>query len=181
MKSHDPLEGTFPLSPMAVFIMALIRNAGAKTLYELKKLGALSYGGIRPTLKGLQEHGYLSKGVSKGDLGKKELAATSAGLKAFEETWRWSLGEAVRSDLDTVLRLAWVARTMGEEETARTFLRSAADHRRKELERLSDRSLGSLPGMSYRRLRAVAACHQSQGEANLLEKFSHSFDDYFTT
>jgi DNA-binding PadR family transcriptional regulator len=168
------------LSPMAVFIMALITKAGAQTLYQLKKLGALSYGGIRPTLEGLHEDGYLSKAASEGDLGKKQLAVTSAGLKAFEETWRWNLGEATRGDVDTILRLAWVAQTMGEEETATTFLRSAADFRRKELERLSDKKVGSTPGMSYRRLRAVAARHQNQSEADLLEKLSHNFDECFT-
>ena len=180
MTSREPVEDSLPLSPMAVFIMALITKAGAKTLYQLKTLGALSYGGIRPTLQGLQEHGYLSKAASEGDLGKKALAATSAGLKAFEETWRWSLGEAVRGDVDTILRLAWVAHTMGEKDMARTFLGSAADFRRKELETLSDKSIGSTPAMSYRRLRTVAARHQSQGEADLLEKFSHSLDEYFT-
>ena len=180
MEYQELAEDTLILSPMAVFIMALIIKAGAQTLYQLKKLGALSYGGIRPTLKRLQEHGYLSKAASEGDLGRKELAASSAGVKAFEETWRWSLGEAVRADVDTILRLAWVARTMGEEETARTFLRSAADRRRKELETLSDKSIGSTTAMSYRRLRAVAARHQSQGEADLLEKFSHSLNEYFT-
>src|SRR5579863_376553 len=122
----DPAK---PMPPMALFILALFARGGGRTVYDLKKMGQLSYGGIRPVLKSLQDHQYISKSIAQGERGKNELIVTPAGLSALNRDWTWALRQGAGHDLETVLRLAWVARLMADEAAEKHFLHKAAETR----------------------------------------------------
>jgi len=133
-EKHD--NGAQPIPVMQLFILALVSLAGAHTLYQVKRWGGLTYGGIRPSLSALEAEGLLLRSSPKGPLGKKNLYVSSKGRSVLKERWSWGLKLAADEDLETVLRMAWVAQLM-DEAAAQDFLRDATEQQNRRQETLA--------------------------------------------
>ena len=111
------------LSPMAYFILALFATGEIRSIYELKRETGLSLGGIRPVLERLESAGYLSRAEAGGERQRKEIRITRDGRTALAR-WTWGLDHALTSDLDSILRMAWVA-FVNDRQLACRFLHEA--------------------------------------------------------
>jgi DNA-binding PadR family transcriptional regulator len=114
-----------PLKPMQLFVLAMIAKGGVKTVYEMKRDAGLSQGGTRNSLEWLQQNDYIKRSDPVGELQKKEFAVTSKGLQVLQRQWQWGLNEFVTWDVETVLRIVWVALQM-DRSSALQLLTSSA-------------------------------------------------------
>jgi DNA-binding PadR family transcriptional regulator len=116
-------------SSLEVFILVLI-SQGLTTTYALQ---SLSLGASVPALKRLQDAGLVSKKI----VGRRhEFSLTRLGKVAMSD---WKIGKArFPTDLDDVLRTAFLAGLMRDRSGATNILHQAAKARRRAAEERSE-------------------------------------------
>ena len=154
---------------LELFILALVqRNVG--TPYELRNKTGVSLGSATPVLVRLEKEG-LIKGSEPGSRRSRKFSLTAKGAKALEQEWAEHL-ETRPTDVDSILRIAFLGWLHGAEDKTAKFMATAADGLRgwagslqAEAERLAA-TLGVEPdGDAYKWLRACYEARKAEADA----------------
>jgi DNA-binding PadR family transcriptional regulator len=134
-----------PLTILELFILALVKS-GIQTGYELQTKANVSLGSSLPALQKLRTAKLLiaTKGASRGAV---IYSITSAGQSELESQWK-SLLEEQPKDLDSILRIATVARLMESPQDAIEFLKTSVERLKRQARVLRKKSKSSLKKQS---------------------------------
>lgn len=163
-----------PLTAMQLFVLAMLAYGGAHSVYDLKRLARLTQGGVRPTLELLESRKFIQRSRSQGDLQKRDIHVTDAGMHALDHRWSWDLNRVLQQDMDSLLRLAWVALTVNR-AAAVEFLRDAVAIRQKMASDLRSEFEETSPDLSscsgtYRWMKGLAEVERVSSEADALRQ-----------
>jgi DNA-binding PadR family transcriptional regulator len=155
-------------SSLELLILALLKQ-GMSTTYDLLKAD-LSLGATVPALKRLA----AAKLVTRKEVGRRiEFSVTREGEKALAS---WTAPTRASTDMDDLLRSAFLAWTAGGKNDAAVLLRQAVRARGRWAEELRDQIAGvelplaTKPGAdSYRWLRTVAEAERAAADVRALE------------
>lgn len=114
-------------STLDVFVLALVAE-GTDTLYALKREAGLSVGATTPAIRRLTSVGLLERAAADSARGRQRLAITEKGrrrVKAQSAALIRAGIEQVPKDLESIVRLAVLARTTGNRAMVVPFLRAA--------------------------------------------------------
>jgi DNA-binding MarR family transcriptional regulator len=163
-----------PLTAMQLFVLAMLVYGGANSVYDLKRLARLTQGGVRPILELLESRKFIQRSRSQGDLQKRDIHVTDAGMYALDHRWSWDLNRVLQQDMDSLLRLAWVALTVNR-AAAVEFLRDAVAIRQKMASSLRSQ-LEDVPpeskdlSLTYRWMKGIAEMERVSSEADALRQ-----------
>ena len=128
-------------SNLELFVLAMIQQ-GLETPYDFRMKAGLSLGSTVPVLSRLEADG-LIKGSEPGLRRSRKYSISGKGVKALTAEWVNHLRDRP-TDIDSALRIAYLAWRFDGQETAAKFLREAGESfrglsssRRAEAERLS--------------------------------------------
>jgi DNA-binding PadR family transcriptional regulator len=167
-------EEDVQLSPMEVFLLAMVDAGGLRTLSDLLLSAGLSTGGVAPALRRLQKAGFLERDEKPKER-KKQYSPTLAGVSQIAEDWELALDPDLR-EVESVLRSAWVAWLHAPQE-ARSFLMKAAVRRHQLAEKQEHKALKLKPSENnlvetYKWMRALTTANRLRGEAEGLRKLA---------
>jgi len=156
-------------SNLELFVLAMIRQ-GLETPYDFRMKAGLSLGSTVPVLGRLEADG-LIKGSAPGLRRSRKYSITGKGAKTLTTEWVHHLRDRP-TDIDSVLRIAYLAWSFDGQEVTAKFLRESGDSfrglsssRRAEAERLS-RSLTASPDVeSFLWLRTSGEAMRFEAEA----------------
>ena len=150
--------------------MAAIARAGLNSLYTLRKTAGLQPGSLSKVIKRLIEAGLLvrSEGTKRG---RRTMTLTAEGYRFLEQNWAQSLDSS--REMESILRGATVALSMGAPEPAVHFLlRSASERDRRTAGQQSQSfSSESSPMDVLAAIRAEYEGRRRKMEAGLLREF----------
>ncbi|MDT8067257.1 MAG: PadR family transcriptional regulator [Terriglobia bacterium] len=109
---------------LELYILSLVRN-GVATPYELNSRAGLSLGSTVPALARLESES-LIKGSEPQSRNSRRYLLTSKGLRLLQREWREQLTEET-TDLDSILRITYLARQYGTSEAAAEYLSKAGN------------------------------------------------------
>jgi DNA-binding PadR family transcriptional regulator len=109
---------------LELFILAMVQQ-GLATPYELKTKAGLSLGSTVPALSRLEKSG-LVKASEEGARRSRKFTITAKGAKTLAQCWEGQLAED-HTDLDSILRVAFLAWHHGDAKTCQEFLKRSAD------------------------------------------------------
>jgi DNA-binding PadR family transcriptional regulator len=108
-----------------LFVLALV-GSGISTPYQLQKAASLSQGATIPALQRLLEAGFVRQG-RPGLRGRTDYKVTPAGKRALKSGWRTLVEEGPSGDLDSDLRVALLALSVGaDRRVAAEFLKQSS-------------------------------------------------------
>jgi DNA-binding PadR family transcriptional regulator len=168
------------LSDVEFLILALVQN-GLRSAYDLKKRAGISVGTSVPVLARLHGAGLLDQSDVDQRNARRYLT-TTAGAQTLTAAWRTFLNSRP-ADVDSIIRIGYLAWTLGNDHEASAFLQQAATtlHARAatmkaEASELFNGVQHELHGNAYRWLRTccdVARLHASAEEiAHLADQIS---------
>jgi DNA-binding PadR family transcriptional regulator len=164
-------------SSLELLILALLKQ-GLTTTYDLQTEAGLSLGATVPALKRLA----AAKLVTRKEVGRRlEFSITREGEKTLAS---WAAPQRPPSDMDDLLRSAYLAWMIGDGKTeAATLLRQGIRARGRWAEELQDQlagvdlPLGATPGPdSYRWLRTVAEAERAAADVKALESLAKALE-----
>lgn len=133
---------------LELFVLAMVRQ-GLATPYDLKTKAGLSLGSTVPALARLEKDA-LIKASEEGVRRSRKFSITAKGSKKLAQEWVGHL-TTDQVDLDSILRVGFLAWQFGDAKTCQDFLKRSADGLRgwavslhAESERLAGR-LGTEP------------------------------------
>ncbi len=133
---------------LELFVLAMVQ-LGLQTPYDLKTKAGLSLGSTVPALARLEKDGLL-KASEEGARRSRKFSITTKGSKKLAQEWSEHLATE-HTDLDSILRVAYLAWQHGGAKACQEFLKRSADglkgwagSLRAESERLSGK-LGTDP------------------------------------
>ena len=106
-----------------LFILALVQRDCA-TPYDMKAKAGISVGSSAPVLQRLEKAG-LIKGSVAGVRDKRQFAITKSGVIALKKGWR-NLLSTRPTDPDAVLRITYLAWTLGRQKHVSEFIEASA-------------------------------------------------------
>lgn len=113
-------------SSLELLLLSLVRE-GLGNAYELKTRADISLGSAVPALARLESDGLLlAFEQARGGL---RYTTTAAGDQALDDGWVEQL-ESTSSDIDSILRIAYLAWRQGNPQAAASYLDSAAERLR---------------------------------------------------
>jgi DNA-binding PadR family transcriptional regulator len=112
---------------LELFILAMVQQ-GLTTPYELKTRASLSLGSTVPALFRLEKSG-LVKASEAGARRSRNFSITAKGTKALVPGWKEQLTEE-HTDLDSILRVAYLAWQHGDARACQEFMKRSADELR---------------------------------------------------
>jgi DNA-binding MarR family transcriptional regulator len=156
------------LTPMELFVLTMLGCGRISSIYEFKSRLLLSQGAIQPTLRRLQDLGFIAKSGPAGTLHRKQLALTDAGRDALTTKWTWGLGQALEADAESVLRVAWSAAQL-DTGAAQQFLADAVEKKRQQSQTKMDEVKNFDPSIDdpdspYRQMRKLNQAEQLDAE-----------------
>jgi DNA-binding MarR family transcriptional regulator len=162
----------FP-SSQELFLMAMIRNGPAASVYDLREQGGINPGAIAHALKRLERRGAIER-PPEGYRRKRPLRVTPAGIDILENQWKSLLAEPVE-DMYALTRLAGLTMLMGFRKMPARLVAQAD-----RLERSADNpgspqldSEGSIPNIEfYRWMKQNARFHEVRAMAAALRDFA---------
>ena len=107
-----------------LFILALVQS-GCATPYDLKARAGISIGSSAPVLERLAKGGLLEK-ANPGVRDRSEFSITKKGEKRVESDWQ-DLLAGRPTDADAILRIAYLAWTLGRGDLLKKFIDTAAE------------------------------------------------------
>jgi DNA-binding PadR family transcriptional regulator len=116
------------IGAMETFVLALISEGEVQTLYDLQRKARLSSGAALPALRRLEALKLIRAKSEKGSR-KRSFLLTAEGRDVLRKGWPSFLQE-IPSDVEGILRRAWIAALMGDRSFAAEYLHKAA--RRKQ-------------------------------------------------
>ncbi len=108
---------------LELFVLAMVRH-GLETPYDLKTKAGLSLGSTVPALARLEKDG-LVKASEKGARGSRKFSVTARGAKVLAQEWPGQL-TSDQTDLDSILRVAYLAWQHGNAKACQEFLKRSA-------------------------------------------------------
>ena len=161
---------------LELFVLAMVQQ-GLATPYELKTKAGLSLGSTVPVLARLEKDSLVE--VSEmGARRSRKFSITKQGAKALKEGWKEQLAEE-HSDLDAILRAAFLAWLHGDTESCQEFMeRSAAGLHgwagslRAEADRLAAKLRETPDGDAFVWLRRYCEAARAETDAGALVKLS---------
>ena len=109
---------------LELFVLAMVQQ-GLATPYELKTKAGLSLGSTVPALARLEKDGHL-KASAAGARRSRKFSITAKGTKALAQGWPEQLA-ARHTDLDSILRVAYLAWVHGDSKACQEFMKRSAD------------------------------------------------------
>jgi DNA-binding PadR family transcriptional regulator len=109
---------------LELFILAMVQ-LGLATPYELKTKAGLSLGSTVPALARLLEDG-LVKASEEGARKSRKFSITTKGSKKLAREWAGHLATD-QTDLDSILRIAYLAWLHGDMKACQEFMKRSAD------------------------------------------------------
>jgi DNA-binding PadR family transcriptional regulator len=109
---------------LELFILAMVQQ-GLATPYELKTKAGLSLGSTVPALSRLEKSG-LVKASEEGARRSRKFTITAKGSKTLAKCWEEQLA-GDHTDLDSILRVAFLAWQHGDAKACQEFLKQTAD------------------------------------------------------
>jgi DNA-binding PadR family transcriptional regulator len=163
-------------SNLELFVLALVQG-GHSTAYELKTRAGLSLGSTVPVLARLQEDALL-KASDPGLRRSRKYSITTKGIKVLTQGWTEQLATHP-NDVDSILRIAYLAWLNGEHQACAKFLERSAESlrgwstsHRAEADRLSA-SIGEKPdGDAFMWLRTYCEAARAATDATALVELS---------
>ncbi|HYD16530.1 MAG TPA: hypothetical protein VEB03_00840 [Candidatus Nanoarchaeia archaeon] len=163
-------------SSLELLILTLLKQ-GLSTTYDLQTEAGLSLGATVPALKRLA----AAKLVTRKDAGRRiEFSVTREGEKALAS---WTAPTRPSTDMDDLLRSAYLAWMAGGKNDAAALLRQAIRARSRWAEELRDQIAGvelpltTKPGSdSYRWLRTVAEAERADADVKALESLAKALE-----
>jgi DNA-binding MarR family transcriptional regulator len=159
---------------MEFFILALIHRVGLTSIYEFQQRAGLQPGGIRPALARLEQRNLINRSESAARR-RRDFALTSDGLALLHGAWQQCLND--HTELEAVLRAAFVAVLMGGVDQAIAYLfslattrRATADEKAAEAERFK-KTQGD-PLSAYTWMRAATESHRRSAESDAFLQLS---------
>lgn len=152
---------------MEYFVLALIGRADLTTLYAFRQRAGLEPGAVRSALKNLGAEHLIERG-EEGRRRRRDLALTEEGRRFLAATWTAGMREY--ADSEAVMRMATVARLMGDSSAATKYLeRMAGTYRSKAVEaRMRAESLNhsqSDPLSAYGWMRVLSEAHRRDADS----------------
>lgn len=96
---------------LELFLLAMI-DKGVNSPYTLMEVAALSPGATIPALSRLENAGWVKKGEEQARR-RSEYSVTRTGRRHLEERWRSVFSSDPTGEMETLLRIATLARLMG--------------------------------------------------------------------
>jgi DNA-binding MarR family transcriptional regulator len=170
MESRTALSNQEP-SVMEFFILALIHRVGLTSLYAFQQRAGLQPGGIRPALDRLEQRKLIKRSASSVRQ-RRDFALTSEGSALLHGAWQQCLDD--HTELEAVLRAAFVAVLMGGVEQAIAYLfslamtrRATADEKATEAERMKKTQKDPLSTYTWMRAVTESRRRSAEGDAFL--------------
>jgi DNA-binding PadR family transcriptional regulator len=165
MTSHD----------LDLLVLGLVQ-AGLATTYDLKSKAGLSVGSTAPVLARLEDSG-LIEAPKPGVRDSRRFAITKNGKKHLAG-WEELLNRRP-SDIDEIIRIAYLAWSLGSPDVSSSFLENAARSmgdlattRRAEANQLQRGIADPIGGQAYRWLRIEAEEARLRGQAEVLKRLA---------
>jgi DNA-binding PadR family transcriptional regulator len=111
-------------SNLELFVLAMIQQ-GLGTPYDFKMKAGLSLGSVVPALARLEQD-ELIEGSEPGRRKSRRYITTPAGDRALSREWESNLNGRV-NDLDSILRIAYLAWLNGKTREGAEFMEKSAD------------------------------------------------------
>jgi DNA-binding PadR family transcriptional regulator len=161
---------------LELFVLAMVRQ-GLATPYELKTKAGLSLGSTVPVLARLKEDA-LVKASEEGARRSRKFSTTAKGTKAPTQGWAEQLATE-HTDLDSILRVAYLAWLHGDKTACQEFMKRSADglhgwvgSLRAEADRLAARAGESPDGDTFVWLRTYCEAARAETDAASLVELS---------
>lgn len=159
-------------SDLELFVLALVQQ-GLATKYDLREKAGISLGSTSPVLDRLETDGFI-KASEEGARRSRRFSITTKGANLLKQGWASYLHERP-NDIDSVLRIAYLAWMNGDTRACVEFmkksaqaLRGSASSREAEADRL-ELMIGETPdGDAFRWLRTRSDAARRQAEADTL-------------
>lgn len=160
---------------LELLVLVLVAR-GLATPYDLNSKAGLSVAATIPVLKRLKSAGLVIS--QKGPRRSQRFTITSSGGRALR-TELPRVGREIPSDIESVLRIAYILWITSKKGAMEEFLRRAATDRRRlagerrtEAEQLQGESYPPDHGFGHRRIKAVVAAAQLDAEGEALERLT---------
>lgn len=168
-------------SDLELFVLALVKQ-GLTTKYELRERAGMSLGSTSPVLDRLREEGLITAS-EEGARGSVRFSVTAKGANVLKQQVASLLSSRPR-DIDSILRITYLAWLNGDTEDLANFMNKSADalhglaeSRRAEAGRLNH-ALGETPdGDAFRWLRTHCEAARVQAEADALLDLSSQMSE----
>jgi DNA-binding PadR family transcriptional regulator len=161
---------------LELFVLAMVRH-GLETPYDLKTKAGLSLGSTVPALARLEKDG-LVKASEEGARRSRKFSITAKGAKVLAQEWPRHLTSDL-TDLDSILRVAFLAWMHGDGKACQEFLkRSAGSLRgwagslRAESERLSSKVASAADGTAFVWMNKRCEASRAEADAAALTELS---------
>jgi DNA-binding MarR family transcriptional regulator len=158
-----------------LFVLAMVQS-GLGTTYDLKSKAGLSVGSTSPILARLEQAGLLEAPKAERDRGVRRFSISKEGKKHLAAGWK-ELLQRRPTDIDEILRITYIAWTMGSADVASRFIETAAAGlqdlavtRRAEANQLLRGLTGPLGGQAFRWLRTGADAARIEAQAEALKQ-----------
>ena len=161
---------------LELFVLAMVQQ-GLATPYELKTKAGLSLGSTIPVLARLEKED-LVEASEKGPRRSRKFTITREGKTALARGWEEQL-TAEHSDLDAILRVAFLAWVRGDVKACQEFMQRSADglrgwagSLRAEADRLAAKLGESPDGDTFVWLRTHCEAARTKTDAAALDALS---------
>ena len=161
---------------LELFVLAMVQQ-GLATPYELKTKAGLSLGSTVPVLARLEEDS-LVEASEAGARRSRKFTITREGKKALAQGWEEQLARE-HTDLDSILRVAFLAWVHGDIKACQEFMQRSADglrgwagSLRAEADRLAAKLGESPDGDTFVWLRAYCEAARGKTDAAALDSLS---------
>jgi DNA-binding PadR family transcriptional regulator len=173
---------TDTILPLDMFLLGLVK-AQLITPYDWQSRARISLGASLPAVKRLLHAGLLKK-AAKGARDRHEFALTNEGAEVLKNLKRYvdDAADSSASDVESVLRLACMARLHDQGQAAKRLLRQASQKHRDRAREARKRMRSTSPfssrlGGLYSIVLARCEARQEAAIADELEALSHRWDD----
>lgn len=168
-------------SSLELLLLTLIRD-GLGTPYELKTRADISLGSTVPALARLEDAGLVKASKTPQSRSIRRFNITVEGARTLKNEWRQQLNSSP-NDIESVLRIAYLALLNDETEECAEFLKRSAEQAKglatlakAEVERFARRSAGT-DTETLRWLRARLALRRLESESNELRRLADEVRD----
>jgi len=165
---------------LELFILAMVQQ-GLATPYELKTKAGLSLGSTVPALTRLEHDGQL-KASKEGARRSRRFSVTTKGTEVLTQGWAEQVA-AEHTDLDSILRVAYLAWQHGDAKACQEFLKRSADglrgwagSLRAESERLSGKVEPAPNGNTFVWMNKYCEAARTEADAAALTELSAQID-----
>jgi DNA-binding PadR family transcriptional regulator len=158
---------------LELFVLGLI-SRGVSTPYDLKMSVGISPGASIPVLSRLKSSGWIRAG-EEGSRSRQEYLITAKGTTLLQQSWKQLLVDPTETDLETVFRVATLARLMGESKTSIVSYMKRASAARSQGTAVRSHFPEPRAGdylEVFRWMRSIATADRLRREAALLNKLA---------